>query len=315
MGFLMISSCQRRGFTLIELLVVIAIIAVLIGLLLPAVQKVREAASRMSCSNNLKQIGLALHNYHDTKKGFPPGGLLGPSNNNTGSTNHSMHVLILPYIEQAALYNDIDLNTPIIGSSAASSKRVAGYLCPSSSKETNSSGNFLQHYNPVLGAVGEDQWNGGTYPLLSTSLYFPNNTNHGGYATSGVLTISTSKRYFLHRAETIQDGTSNTFLVGELSWDDGPNPVLSVWTVATTNHGDNAGSNCCRNIGHRINELAWSRGEEDALLNNVSFGSNHSSGTHFLMADGSVHFLHEDVELKILQALATRAGSETASIP
>src|SRR3954467_4005662 len=123
------SRVVRRGFTLIELLVVIAIIAILIGLLLPAVQKVREAASRMKCSNNLKQIGLALHNYEGIYSRFPANGVY-PAGA-TAPDSYSALARLLPYIEQANLYQLVDLNAAANTQTAVTSQRVAVYLCPS----------------------------------------------------------------------------------------------------------------------------------------------------------------------------------------
>src|SRR5436305_7352248 len=125
------SRGERRGFTLIELLVVIAIIGVLIGLLLPAVQKVREAANRMSCQNNLKQLGLAAHNYESTNGFLPPGSANIPPNSDSAA---SILALILPYMEQSNLYDRFDLSQDVNLSAtnyAARVQEVRSYLCPS----------------------------------------------------------------------------------------------------------------------------------------------------------------------------------------
>jgi prepilin-type N-terminal cleavage/methylation domain-containing protein/prepilin-type processing-associated H-X9-DG protein len=142
----MLHPCRKRGFTLIELLVVIAIIAVLIALLLPAVQSAREAARRIQCVNNLKQIGLSLHNYHSAYNMFPLGGTLGfcdASNGFLNWTSWSAQALMLPYLEQGPLYNSANFNWAVVSAgptvcpeagpinSTAYNTRVAGYLCPS----------------------------------------------------------------------------------------------------------------------------------------------------------------------------------------
>jgi prepilin-type N-terminal cleavage/methylation domain-containing protein len=124
------SPTRRRAFTLIELLVVIAIIAVLIGLLLPAVQKVREAANRIKCANNLKQIGLAVHNHENTLTKFPPAGVYPLAPPLTGDS-YSVHARILPYIEQTNLYQLVDLSASATSQPAVTGQRIAIYMCPS----------------------------------------------------------------------------------------------------------------------------------------------------------------------------------------
>src|SRR5579871_1167765 len=126
----MLTPCRvRRGFTLIELLVVIAIIAILIGLLLPAVQKVREAAARSKCQNNLKQMMLACHNFENANGYLPPGGVYPTAA--TQADSYSVHSRILPYIEQASLYQLVDLTQAATAQPTVTGQRIATYLCPS----------------------------------------------------------------------------------------------------------------------------------------------------------------------------------------
>jgi len=142
----------RTGFTLVELLVVIAIIGILVALLLPAVQAAREAARRIECGNNLKQIGLALHHYHQALETLPPGGIILPDDTRRGS----MHVRLLPYIEQQVIYDQIDFSRNIYSQTTADGTRFAAvklatYVCPSDQQGPNASGNVMTNY---VGSIG-----------------------------------------------------------------------------------------------------------------------------------------------------------------
>jgi prepilin-type N-terminal cleavage/methylation domain-containing protein/prepilin-type processing-associated H-X9-DG protein len=210
---------RRTGFTLIELLVVIAIIAILIGLLLPAVQKVREAAARMQCSNNLKQIGLACHNYESTYKYLPPGGAKWSSS----GAPASLVSIILPYVEQANLYNLFDFTTDInssLSNNGARLQQVPFYLCPSdSSSSYQPNPGLVPTGQPTGQPVGKNNYVGNlgtTADQRSTEsnrvgiFNFQTTTIPGPTATSTFQQVTTKLRI-----TAITDGTSNTTMWSE----------------------------------------------------------------------------------------------------
>ncbi len=282
----------RSGFTLIELLVVIAIIAVLIGLLLPAVQKVREAANRMSCTNNLKQIGVALHAYHDVAQEFPVGGVATATNNEEA---WGWGTYVLPYLEQQALYTQLNPQKPnavasgvtlngllVAGNGALIQTKLTGFLCPSDGRKI-----FVD--SPV-----NKNWNGGL-AALPTSL-FAAKSNY--VAVCGTWDVNRADNNgVMHRGiqgnnlSDITDGTSNTFLVGERETRCG----AGAWA------GNRAGGATAQ--GNRGND--YTMGHTWPVLNDSintgnenctdGFSSRHTGGANFLFADGSVHFISDTI--------------------
>lgn len=288
----------KTGFTLIELLVVIAIIAVLIALLLPAVQQAREAARRTQCKNNLKQIGIALHNYHDTHSQFPPGWI--------GVTNRAPHVagtsgfgwasMLLPEMDQRPLHDQINFEGSILDPSNAflAAMSLAAMRCPSDSSpeqwqiSSEEDGTPLMML-PIANYVGSF----GTLELHDCEDLAPGQVCQG----DGV---------FFHNSRVkirdLVDGTSQTLMVGERRTD----PQLdwySTWTGVVP-EGEEAMARVLAVADHNPNSPA-------AHLED--FSSQHPSGVHFLLGDGSVRFVGENIDHGVFQSLATRAGHEVVS--
>ena len=319
-----LSSRTRRGFTLIELLVVIAIIAVLIALLLPAVQKVREAANRMSCTNNLKQIALATHNYHDTFKKFPTGARLVVYVGGRPTGGDNLWVELLPYFEQDNLYNEWDpydnRNNVAGGTNATQAQVIKILLCPS---------DYMPE--PVVQLTAANSltppWSWGFYGMSSyggnagkRSVFTGGPPNFPRMTRDGIFFINSNVNF-----ADIADGTSNTFLFGERYHRD-PEYDLQhnvVWPGSSSmaqwgrwGYVANAGAmgNVTLHTAAPINYRVPPGGDFSTIENRAcAFGSGHLGGANFAFADGSVRFLSDSTPLPTLQALSTRRGGEVVS--
>jgi prepilin-type N-terminal cleavage/methylation domain-containing protein/prepilin-type processing-associated H-X9-DG protein len=303
----------RRGFTLIELLVVIAVIAILIGLLLPAVQKVREAAARIQCANNLHQLGLAAHNYHDTNRSFPPGVNQAVYTGAPQYRGYSLFIYLLPYLEQDNLYRSWDFANPLNNTAGGAGARTAvilpTLLCPSDFVPTNPVTSQGRTY-----AVASYGGNGGRRSFDPASA-----STDGIFHTTGPGSLPVANQGVVGIAD-VKDGTSNTLLFGERSHRDPAYDALSGasrkmgewgWWAAST--GRLAAGDVTMSAAVPINYLvrAGSVGPGSLEEQRVcAFGSNHAGGANFTLADGSVRFISQAVPLPVLQALATRASGE-----
>ena len=315
---------QRRAFTLIELLVVIAIIAILVGLLLPAVQKVREAANRMSCANNLKQLGLAYQNYQTTVGKFPYGG------NNVPSMATGWGTYILNYIEQPALYSQYNFNAPFTVSEGgpATNQAVANspikiMNCPSSP------GNHLTTYNapyPPPFNISWTAWSSDYGPEMAIA---ENLAASSAASTAGVLQpiSETGVAPPVLRISDITDGTSSTILLVEIAnrpnlWQGGQ-MVSSAqtywsgsggWADPSTSNAQLYGSPMSGGLPFSLtNPASYSPASGPCGINcSNDFGlyAFHAGGANVVFADGSVHFLSTSINIQTLAALITYSGGE-----
>jgi prepilin-type processing-associated H-X9-DG protein/prepilin-type N-terminal cleavage/methylation domain-containing protein len=303
------SSCemkkQRCAFTLIELLVVIGIIALLIALLLPAVQSAREAARRAQCVNSLKQIGLALQNYHGTFQNFPPGyvSIFDAAGNDSGP-GWGWAAMTLPQLELKPMFDAINFSTPIEAPSNQSTRvlLIGGYLCPSDSVQLT----WLATKRDVRGVPTQSICQVPTANYVGVF-----GTSDPGIDGDGV---------FFRNSNTglrdIIDGSSQTMIVGERSQRLGQATWVGSVTGAVLFPVDNDGIGYPRVedapgmvLGHAGGR--YGPGNPGAEVN--QFYSRHPGGVNFLFADGHVAFLKTTLSNTTFRALATRAGGETIS--
>jgi len=306
---------KRQAFTLVELLVVIAIIGILVGLLLPAVQAAREAARRMQCSNNVKQIGLSLMNYESTYKKFP----------RSHNVDHqlSWHVSVLPFIEAGNIASQISFERGaywLPGKNDPWGLTKLSFLhCPSSPQDKMATGTgenvtatdlvpantgaspYTTHYYGLNGPRGINPSTGTAYPEQSTLRH-----ETVSLAGTGIFQAATDVGF-----GSIPDGSSNTILVGEMSYFAPARSRYRSWLRG--GNGGLAFSVGTRNVVSGIN--SGLKADRRVPYNDVPMGSMHTGGAMFGNADGSVRFISESIDLASYYGLASRSGGEVVQVP
>lgn len=310
---------NRRGFTLIELLVVIAIIAILIALLLPAVQQAREAARRTQCKNNLKQIGLALHNYHDALLRLPPAFIM---DDNGFTTAWGWSAMALPYLDQAPLYNTLaslaggsgpypPYTTPAKGfnavvdsfptPNAALITSLAVFLCPSdgAAPTVNELG---MTYNFTNTGTPKD-YSRSNYPAVNGGVDPNTGVSAGMFSiTDPVGGVRPKSRSF----REVPDGLSNTFFVGERRSHGTVNGINIGWDASWVGEMEDLS-----NVTAECSSVAPLNYKTNYKFTyRYGFSSLHTGGGHFLMGDGTVRFISENIDTTTYNNLATIAGGE-----
>jgi prepilin-type N-terminal cleavage/methylation domain-containing protein len=306
----------RRGFTLIELLVVIAIIAILIGLLLPAVQKIREAANRMKCANNMKQLGLGLHNYQTTNGFFPPGAVTNSTSVAATQTRqklgittpsfHSWSVFLLPYIEQDNLYRLYNLNAnwydPV--NQKVRETPLALMVCPSTPGGTNRFAQKTVGGVSVRAAAG-DYAPDNAYSTTLEGLGLVDPTVN----PNGVLQVNVA-----YSVPEVADGTSNTSVLAE----DAGRPARwragkQVSATSGTDGGWADRDNEYITHGFTADGVSSPGPCHTNCTNDNEVYSFHAGGANHVFADGSVHFVKASMDIRLFVKLLTRAGDDVVT--
>lgn len=306
----------RRGFTLIELLVVIAIIAVLVALLLPAVQQAREAARRSACKNNIKQLGLALHNYHDTHRSFPPGYVdqgvvVGPNKGHWSWT-----VMLFPFMDQAPLYNQLNVGTVTLSQRMTAApalfrEAIVSFRCPSDTGNQINDAMDTGATTPEIRAVYDSNAapifpSTTNYVAVNNSRQLRRNQNSNPANGANGLFFRNSTRQF----RDMTDGSSNVIMVGERAWRVGQVNTYagSLFGVKDLNGG--ALNDVVEGTTDTVNTdlgMAFGGGfvkiNVEATTGRQGFSSPHTGGCHFLMGDGRVRFISENIDHNLTDAV------------